>query len=365
MLGQEHGGEHAQAVVHPAGLHQLAHGGVHQRVAGAAFAPGLEVLFVIAPLQQRGLRPERRAGGQRRKAVHDLPVEIPPGQLTDPGGRALPGLGVLQRRPRRQVGVQRRQRARRQRRGQAAGAGLGGKVPPRFVVAQMLLDKILQLAARGVLAGVPQGGHRVRHGQRLQRPLHPITADKAALPAGPVRRRHRLGLKVVHPHVPALLIGGKDGIGRALAGVQRPRRHQHAVVETVDAHALRFQAARHRPVPVQFVERVLPVAEHLGDALLGHEVFQRGDAAVEIAAVEHMQIHAPRRQGLAQLQQAVQHKPATRRRHAVGVPLVRAQNVQRCDRVAAGQRLGQRGVPVTAQIISKPDQSHPVLLAVE
>lgn len=43
VLGQEHGDDHAQAVVHPAGFQQLAHGRIDDRQAGAALLPGGQI----------------------------------------------------------------------------------------------------------------------------------------------------------------------------------------------------------------------------------------------------------------------------------------------------------------------------------
>lgn len=54
VFGEELGGHHAQAVVHPAGGHQAALGGIDQWVAGSSFAPGLELIFVVAPFDRFG-----------------------------------------------------------------------------------------------------------------------------------------------------------------------------------------------------------------------------------------------------------------------------------------------------------------------
>ena len=49
VLGEERGDGHAGAVVHVAGCVELAHGGVDERVAGAALGPGVEQLLGILP----------------------------------------------------------------------------------------------------------------------------------------------------------------------------------------------------------------------------------------------------------------------------------------------------------------------------
>ena len=56
VLGQEHGADHAQPVVHPAGGKQLTHGGIDQRNARAALFPGSQTLGVVAPAHRLGFR---------------------------------------------------------------------------------------------------------------------------------------------------------------------------------------------------------------------------------------------------------------------------------------------------------------------
>ena len=69
------------AVVHPALAAQLAHGGVHERVAGAALAPGLEALLGVAPRDRAAVALlELRARVAREVAQHVV-VEVAPAQL--------------------------------------------------------------------------------------------------------------------------------------------------------------------------------------------------------------------------------------------------------------------------------------------
>src|SRR5690606_30841478 len=58
VLAEEHGHDHAQAVVHPAGVQQLAHGCVDDREAGTALLPGFKVGRGVAPRQSLGLGAE-------------------------------------------------------------------------------------------------------------------------------------------------------------------------------------------------------------------------------------------------------------------------------------------------------------------
>src|SRR5690606_13482588 len=48
---QETGSYHSQAIMHPAGLVDLAHRRIYQRIAGFAFTPGLEKRWVVGKSQ--------------------------------------------------------------------------------------------------------------------------------------------------------------------------------------------------------------------------------------------------------------------------------------------------------------------------
>src|SRR5581483_7362151 len=61
ILGQEHRHDHAEAVVHPAGGVQAAHGGVHDGIAGHAGAPRVEVRAIVVPTQCVVFRSEAAA----------------------------------------------------------------------------------------------------------------------------------------------------------------------------------------------------------------------------------------------------------------------------------------------------------------
>src|SRR5690606_28359563 len=84
ILGEEGGGDHAQAVVHPAGGVELAHRGVYDRVAGATFAPRLERLIVVLPLDPFGFLLEGPAAADAREADEDGLVELAPDEFLDP-----------------------------------------------------------------------------------------------------------------------------------------------------------------------------------------------------------------------------------------------------------------------------------------
>ena len=91
--------------MHVARLVDLRHGRVHQRVAGAAFAPGLEQgggLVALDPVDAVVLGFE---GLHRRvwKVAQNLGIKISPDQLTEPGGCTLVSLLLRRQAQRGQV----------------------------------------------------------------------------------------------------------------------------------------------------------------------------------------------------------------------------------------------------------------------
>ncbi len=79
--------------MHPAGLHQLTHGGIDDGVAGTALAPGGKACVVIAPLQGLGVALEGAVAIDAREADQDMLVELTPDQLVDPAGQADIAIG--------------------------------------------------------------------------------------------------------------------------------------------------------------------------------------------------------------------------------------------------------------------------------
>ena len=98
VLGEKARRHHAQPVVHPAGLVDLRHRRVDQRIAGAPLAPGGEGLVgVAAVLEADAVELGLAAGADDvRQVVQDLLVEVAPDQLREPGlgaARELAGFG--------------------------------------------------------------------------------------------------------------------------------------------------------------------------------------------------------------------------------------------------------------------------------
>lgn len=95
VFGEEHGGDHAEAVVHPAGGVEAAHGGVDEGEAGLALAPGLEVLFGAWPLDVVGIRFKGFSCSDIGEVGEEHVVEVAPDELGFPfdgaGGGAFAG----------------------------------------------------------------------------------------------------------------------------------------------------------------------------------------------------------------------------------------------------------------------------------
>ena len=94
VLGEERGDDHAQAVVHPAGLVELPHGRIHDRKAGLPLAPRGKEILPVFPLD-RVIFPAERALGDVRKLPKDLLVEVAPGQLRDKNINLFLGRRIL------------------------------------------------------------------------------------------------------------------------------------------------------------------------------------------------------------------------------------------------------------------------------
>ena len=83
VLHQEGGHDHAAAVVHPAALVELAHGGVDDRHAREPLAPGFKPAAVVVPGEGAPLGPVGPFG-QLGKVKKCLLVKLAPGQFLLP-----------------------------------------------------------------------------------------------------------------------------------------------------------------------------------------------------------------------------------------------------------------------------------------
>ena len=94
ILGKEGGHDHPQPVVHPAGLVQLPHGGIHDWKAGPALAPGLKEVLAVLPLDPVVLLAEG-ALGDVGIFPENLFVEVAPDQFRDENVDLFLGRGIV------------------------------------------------------------------------------------------------------------------------------------------------------------------------------------------------------------------------------------------------------------------------------
>ena len=145
MFGEELRGHHAKSVVHPAGGHQAALGGVHQRVAGSSLAPGLEFILVVAPFDRFGRKIKGSVHAHPGEVKEDVAVKVAPHQFADPrveafgfvrvGCQSAEGVGV---------GGTWRQGAQGKGHAQSAGARDGREVALGFVLGASFGEKGIQ-----------------------------------------------------------------------------------------------------------------------------------------------------------------------------------------------------------------------------
>lgn len=84
VFGEEHGGDHAAAVVHPADAEELTHGGIDDGEAGAALTPGFEVRAVGAPGNVLGFEAESAGLAEARETDEQVLIELAPDQFVNP-----------------------------------------------------------------------------------------------------------------------------------------------------------------------------------------------------------------------------------------------------------------------------------------
>src|SRR5262245_17487319 len=80
MLDEKRRDDHARAVRHPAGVPELAHGGIDDGVAGLALLPGLERRGVVAP-GEAGKFGLERVMRHRRETVEQAIGKLAPAEF--------------------------------------------------------------------------------------------------------------------------------------------------------------------------------------------------------------------------------------------------------------------------------------------
>ncbi len=255
VLGQERGRHHAQAVVHIAGLVELAHRGIDQRVAGTRLAPRLEMARRIGPRQRVVLRLEGMPGSDVGAVPQHLMIEIAPDQFGQPGLRTAPALlpgrgGKLADGDGAEAQVHRQKRR-----------PLDGGEIARFLIAVDAPEKIVEQAgaarhAGGQLEPGWTGGrkpHRLQvgDGTRPRRQPPGVDSDRIGLQG---MRRQRLQ--------PGVLVGREHAEGRSRRGKHFLTLENHRVLVVMDGDALGVQCSFDGSVARQRGGVVVVIEEH-------------------------------------------------------------------------------------------------------
>ena len=197
--------------MHPAGRVELTHGGVDNGDAGTPFLPCIKMVSGRVPLQRLRFRFEGPVHTDPRIVIQDVDVEIPPGDLVDPGDQSLliasSALGL----PCCKQALATRQYAVGQVRRELTGAIHGGKIPLLLVGSSPGFKKAFQLVVRGIFAGFYQGGRCLPEwgGNGVD------LAGTDGIAAGRGRRKSR-GCGFVNPAPPAPREGCEHRIGLVL-----------------------------------------------------------------------------------------------------------------------------------------------------
>ncbi|GIW70371.1 MAG: hypothetical protein KatS3mg101_1118 [Patescibacteria group bacterium] len=202
VFGEKAGGDHADAVVHVACLLQLAHAGVHQRVAGCAIAPALEIPFVISPL-------DAVVGGfegmidRVGEMPQDHAVEFTPDEFVEVGLVELEGSAGLFADA---DGAEAKVHAK-------AGSGVEAGEIPLFVILQD--DALWHLAGRKWNAGRGESkGFERRNGAGR---YFGEAIEILFRGVGAQEKRIRTGATIGKLFPPLACVGGKDRVGFAVA----------------------------------------------------------------------------------------------------------------------------------------------------
>ena len=360
ILDQKAGHYHAQAVVHVAGLVQLPHGRVHQRVAGARFAPGLEQFVgVRAVLPGDGVVVglEALAMAHMGKVVQHLHIKVTPDQF------GQPNTGPHAARQHARVclagKLANRHGAKAQMHAQIAGP-LDGREVARVFVCIDTRQKVVQqglgtrLAGRdfqdfevgGLKPDVLQAGHRF--GQI-------VGARRQALG----QWGHVKSLQVFRGDFfqPGVFVRGKDAEGLGHLGQHFVALKDHMVLEGVQHDAVVSQMAAYLNVARQRLGLVVVVGKHR----LGLQVLGQFDDFVLGHPVSHDQARLGVSSQFAQLGIDFDQRFPDEFHPAVGA----GQGVQYCGvkhkhhmhALAMLQGLVQGRMVGHAQVASQPDQT--------
>ena len=283
VFGQERGHYHAQAVVHVSTLRHLAHGGIHQRVTGLAFAPGLQSLRPVIPEDRVVLR-TKGAGCHVREVIKNHEIEISPDQLREPGRTTFP--------PHMQ-GM-----------GHKLANGEGAETEVNREVGNPLYRRKIPLLAiaRHAIAKIVKAGSCARHPwlhpdcsqidsgkSKLFETRHIAVRQRGQLPCAAVKSR-QIGLAQLLQ--PVVAIRREHGIGFACLSQHCIAVKDHLVAKIQKTLALCCKGGRHRCITFLGLRLIVAVGVHTPGMQLGG---QPGDQLARVA-VPDQQATSPRPQ---------------------------------------------------------------------
>ena len=229
--------------MHPAGLPQLPHAGVHQGIAGAPLLPGLQ-FGVRRRLPGKVVElPAVVLRGQVRILVQQLPAELTPAELApeDPDvGRRV----AREAFPEGMPDTEGTDLAEAQVRGEAAGALDARQVPARAIVLHGPVQEIVQPVVGAVLARGPRCGQTaapVRLAGEEPPAVQPVAGGRATGRSSCGLRQMVRGIgrkarfRTGHAGTPERC---EDLVWPAGAGAHRPRLEQQVCLEAGGLNAL-------------------------------------------------------------------------------------------------------------------------------
>ncbi|MCW0461296.1 hypothetical protein NB717_002364 [Xanthomonas sacchari] len=350
VLAQVAGDDHAHAVVHPAGVPQLAQAGIDDRHAGASALPGVQCRRIgLGPAKALEARIEV-ALGRVREMVQQVVGEIAPAQLADVavdrrggGGAALP----FQRRD----DAPWRDLAEMQVRRQPRGTDLVGAVAAIEIVAQRAVDEHVQRLVCARLARLPDlpeaavPVQRRRQAESLQRQAVQILG----------RRWQRLRRGLQRGHLPmaqgAAPERGEHLVRAALLRRQLPGFEQQRAVVAVHLQALFAQFALEPRIARLRGRLVAAVPVHRHRAAVGDHLAQGGLGR----ALAQDQARTARAQLRVQCRQRALQPTARSRAGGPCALVFRAVQIHRHRRMPGIQSGLQGRLIVQAQVAPEPD----------
>ncbi len=362
VLRQEHRNDHPQPVVHPAGLLEAPHRGIHDRIPGIATLPRLKILRRVPPRESVVVGVEIPVPAHPREAHEHMPVELAPEDLLHPAHRTLvAGVNRASVRVERCLhALPRRKHPRREVSRDASGLVARGKIARLAVITDPRPDKGVQAIQRRLFACGPEVPVDLRLIEARNRFRHLVRRDidRARRARRVQHRPPALFLEFLVEALPARFL--ERGIHRveriAALRQDRPRFEQHLVMESQGVQPGLLERFHNRLIPDPFVPFVLPVEIQPVAARRSSEFDQRSGNAVEEIRADDLERDIQRIEPLLQCRDLPHHEADFRAPPVVPFfPLLRAHREDgNHSFVALGARAGEGRVVVHPEIRSEP-----------